>query len=139
MTTRTGKEEALRKAAFAALDNAYAPYSGFRVGAAISTREGQTIPGCNIENSAYGQAICAETLAIASAVSQGLKHFDSLAIATEADEPTPPCGACRQVLNEFAPDIHITSYTREGKSASWSLSELLPYAFLFDTHVEPGS
>ncbi len=137
--TKSSKEEALKKAAFAALENAYAPYSGFRVGAAISTTEGQTIPGCNIENSAYGQAICAETLAVAAAVSQGLKHFDAIAIATEADEPTPPCGACRQVLNEFAPDIHITSYTREGKSASWPLSELLPYAFLFDTHVEPGS
>lgn len=131
--------ESLKKAAFAAMDNAYAPYSGFRVGAAISTMDGAVVPGSNIENSAYGNTICAETLAICSAVSQGLKHFESLAIATEADQPTPPCGACRQVLNEFAPEIKITSYTRDGKSASWALSELLPYAFLFDTHVEPGS
>jgi cytidine deaminase len=131
--------ESLKKAAFAAMDNAYAPYSGFRVGAAISTMDGTVVPGSNIENSAYGNTICAETLAICSAVSQGLKHFESLAIATEADQPTPPCGACRQVLNEFAPEIKITSYTRDGKSASWALSELLPYAFLFDTHVEPGS
>jgi cytidine deaminase len=131
--------ESLKKAAFAAMDNAYAPYSGFRVGAAISTMDGTVVPGSNIENSAYGNTICAETLAICSAVSQGLKHFESLAIATEADQPTPPCGACRQVLNEFAPEIKITSYTRDGKSASWALGELLPYAFLFDTHVEPGS
>lgn len=131
--------EALKKAAFAAMDNAYAPYSGFRVGAAIRTMEGTVVPGSNIENSAYGNTICAETLAVCSAVSQGLKHFDSLAIATEADQPTPPCGACRQVLSEFAPEIQITSYTRDGKSASWTLSELLPYAFIFDTHVEPGS
>jgi cytidine deaminase len=131
--------ESLKKAAFAAMDNAYAPYSGFRVGAAISTMDGTVVPGSNIENSAYGNTICAETLAVCSAVSQGLKHFESLAIATEADQPTPPCGACRQVLNEFAPEIKITSYTRDGKSASWALSELLPYAFLFDTHVEPGS
>ena len=73
--------------------------------------DGAVVPGSNIENSAYGKTICAETLAVASAVSQGLKHFDALAIATEADQPTPPCGACRQVLNEFAPEIQITSYT----------------------------
>lgn len=131
--------ESLKKAAFTAMEHAYAPYSGFRVGAAISTQDGKVIPGCNIENSAYGNTVCAETLAVCSAVSQGLKHFDSIAIATEADQPTPPCGACRQVLNEFAPEIEITSYTRDGKSASWALSELLPHAFLFDTHVEPGS
>lgn len=131
--------EALKRAAFTALENAYAPYSGFRVGAAIGTMEGKVVPGSNVENSAYGNTVCAETLAVCSAVSQGLKHFDSIAIATEADQPTPPCGACRQVLNEFAPEIRITSYTRGGKSASWSLSELLPHAFLFDTHVEPGS
>jgi cytidine deaminase len=132
-------EDSLRKAAFEAMENAYAPYSGFRVGAAISTRDGKIVPGANIENSAYGNTICAETLAVCAAVSQGLKHFDSIAIATEADQPTPPCGACRQVLNEFAPEIGITSYTRDGKSASWTLGELLPHAFLFDTHVEPGS
>ena len=131
--------EVLKKAAFTAMENAYAPYSGFRVGAAISTRDGKVVPGCNIENSAYGNTVCAETLAVCAAVSQGLKHFDSIAIATEADDPTPPCGACRQVLNEFAPEIEITSHTRDGKSASWTLSELLPHAFLFDTHVEPGS
>jgi len=131
--------EALKKAAFAAMENAYAPYSGFRVGAAISTMDGKVVPGSNIENSAYGNTICAETLAVCAAVSQGLKHFDAIAIATEADQPTPPCGACRQVLNEFAPEINITSYNRDGKSASWTLGELLPYAFIFDTHVEPGS
>ena len=131
--------ESLKKAAFTAMENAHAPYSGFRVGAAIATQDGKVVPGSNIENSAYGNTICAETLAVCSAVSQGLKHFDSIAIATEADEPTPPCGACRQVLNEFAPQIAITSYTRDGKSATWNLGELLPHAFLFDTHVEPGS
>ena len=132
-------DEALKKAALSAMENAYAPYSGFRVGAAIHSMDGKVVPGSNIENSAYGNTICAETLAVCAAVSQGLKHFDLLAIATEADQPTPPCGACRQVLNEFAPEIRITSYTRDGKSASWALSELLPYAFIFDTHVEPGS
>ena len=123
------KDASLREAALRALDRAYAPYSNFRVGAALLTRDGQTITGCNIENSAYGHALCAETLAVASAVSQGLTAFDEIVIATEDTEPTPPCGACRQVLSEFAPNIKITSYTREGKQAVWTLDELLPHAF----------
>ena len=116
----------------AALDNAYAPYSNFRVGAALLTEDGRVISGCNMENSAYGLAICAETLAVASAVSQGLTDFAEIAIATEDSEPTPPCGACRQVLNEFAPNIRISSYTRDGKEASWTLEELLPHAFVLN-------
>ncbi|MDQ6870645.1 MAG: cytidine deaminase [Gemmatimonadota bacterium] len=115
-----------------ALDNAHAPYSNFKVGAALLTRDGRLITGCNVENSAYGLAICAETLAVASAVSQGLTEFDEIAIASDDREPTPPCGACRQVLNEFAPNIRISSYTRDGKEASWTLSELLPHAFVLN-------
>ena len=115
-----------------ALDNAHAPYSNFRVGAALRTRDGRLVTGCNVENSAYGLAICAETLAVASAVSQGLTEFDEIAIASDDREPTPPCGACRQVLNEFAPNIRISSYTRDGKEASWTLSELLPHAFVLN-------
>jgi cytidine deaminase len=76
--------------------------------------------------------MCAETLAVASAVSQGLTEFEEIAIATEDSEPTPPCGACRQVLNEFAPDIKISSYTREGREATWTLRELLPHAFVLN-------
>jgi len=115
-----------------ALDNAHAPYSNFRVGAALRTRDGRLVTGCNVENSAYGLAICAETLAVASAVSQGLTEFDEIAIASDDRDPTPPCGACRQVLNEFAPNIRISSYTRDGKEASWTLSELLPHAFVLN-------
>jgi cytidine deaminase len=126
------KDASLREAAFRALDNAYAPHSSFRVGAALRTRDGQLITGCNIENSAYGLAICAETLAVAYAVSQGLTEFDEIAIATDDSEPTPPCGACRQVLNEFAPNIRISSYTRDGKDAVWTLEELLPHAFVLN-------
>jgi cytidine deaminase len=124
------KDASLREAAFRALDNAHAPYSNFRVGAALRTRDGRLITGCNIENSAYGLAICAETLAVAYAVSQGITEFDEIAIATEDSEPTPPCGACRQVLNEFAPRIKISSYTRDGQEATWTLDELLPHAFV---------
>jgi cytidine deaminase len=129
MKNRSGNDASLREAALRALDNAYAPYSSFRVGAALRTRGGEVVIGCNMENSAYGLAICAETLAVASAVSQGLTEFDEIAIATEDSEPTPPCGACRQVLNEFAPNIKVSSYTRDGKEAVWTLEELLPHAF----------
>jgi len=126
------KDASLREAALGALDNAHAPYSNFPVGAALRTRDGQVITGCNIENSAYGLAICAETLAMAYAVSQGLTEFDEIAIATDDTEPTPPCGACRQVLNEFAPNIKVSSYTRDGKEAVWTLDELLPHAFVLN-------
>jgi cytidine deaminase len=126
------QDNSLREAALRALDNAYAPYSNFRVGAALRTRSGDVVIGCNMENSAYGLAICAETLAVASAVSQGLTEFDEIAIATDDSEPTPPCGACRQVLNEFAPNITISSYTREGREATWTLRELLPHAFVLN-------
>lgn len=130
MSTTSEPKASLREAAMRALDNAYAPYSNFRVGAALRTGGGKLVTGCNMENSVYGLAICAETLAVASAVSQGLTDFDEIAIATDDSEPTPPCGACRQVLNEFAPGIKISSYTRDGKEASWSLGELLPHAFV---------
>ena len=130
MKAKSNTGASLREAAMRALDNAYAPYSNFRVGAALLARNGQVIAGCNMENSAYGLAICAETLAVASAVSQGLKEFDEIAIATEDSEPTPPCGACRQVLNEFAPNIKVSSYTRDGQEATWTLDELLPHAFV---------
>jgi cytidine deaminase len=126
------QDDSLREAALRALDNAYAPYSNFRVGAALRARSGEIVIGCNMENSAYGLAICAETLAVASAVSQGLTEFDEIAIVTDDSEPTPPCGACRQVLNEFAPDITISSYTREGREATWTLRELLPHAFVLN-------
>ena len=132
MATKPETKASLREAAMRALDNAHAPYSNFKVGAALLTRDGRLITGCNVENSAYGLAICAETLAVASAVSQGLTEFDEIAIASDDREPTPPCGACRQVLNEFAPNIRISSYTRDGKEASWTLDELLPHAFVLN-------
>jgi cytidine deaminase len=126
------KDASLREAALGALENAHAPYSNFPVGAALRTRDGRVITGCNVENSAFGLAICAETLAMAYAVSQGLTEFDEIAIATDDTEPTPPCGACRQVLNEFAPNIKVSSYTRDGKEAVWTLDELLPHAFVLN-------
>ena len=132
MKRSSEKDASLREAALGALDNAHAPYSNFPVGAALRARDGTVITGCNVENSAFGQAICAETLAMVYAVSQGLTEFDEIAIVTDDTEPTPPCGACRQVLNEFAPNIRISSYTRDGKEAVWTLEELLPHAFVLN-------
>ena len=132
MKGESRQDASLREAALRALDNAYAPYSNFRVGAALRARNGEVITGCNVENSVNGLAMCAETLAVAYAVSRGLTDFDEIAIVTDDSEPTPPCGACRQVLNEFAPNVKISSYTREGKEATWTLNELLPNAFVLN-------
>lgn len=109
--------------------NAYAPYSDFRVGAALLTAEGEIFEGCNVENAAYPAGICAERAAIAAAVANGSRVFTALVIATLADVPTPPCGMCRQVLEEFAPDLPVLSVTSAGTEARWNMSELLPAAF----------
>lgn len=119
----------LRERAFAAMQRAYAPYSRFRVGAALLASDGSITEGCNIENAAFPAGICAERAAVAAAVSRGIRSFTSLVIATEAAEPTPPCGVCRQVLVEFAPHLQIISVTRDGAEARWTLGELLPQAF----------
>ena len=121
--------DTLRDAAFAAMENAYAPYSRFRVGAAVRTSGGGIVTGCNVENAAYGEALCAERVAVAAAVAQGMKEFEEIAIASESDDPSPPCGSCRQTMSEFAPDLKVTSYARNGKNATWRLSDLLPEAF----------
>ena len=123
----------LRERAFAALDRAYAPYSAFRVGAALLGTDGSVAEGCNIENAAYPAGICAERAALAGAVARGVRTFEALAIASEAAEPTPPCGMCRQALAEFAPQLTIVSVTRDGAAARWTLSELLPHAFAADS------
>ncbi len=123
----------LRERAFAALDRAYAPYSSFRVGAALLGTDGSVAEGCNVENAAYPAGICAERGALASAVARGVRSFEAIAIATDASEPTPPCGMCLQALAEFAPRITVVSVTRGGAAAQWVLGELLPHAFVSDS------
>jgi cytidine deaminase len=123
----------LRERAFAALDRAYAPYSSFRVGAALLGTDGSVAEGCNVENAAYPVGICAERGALASAVARGVRSFEAIAIATDAAEPTPPCGMCLQALAEFAPRLTVVSVTRAGASAHWTLAELLPHAFVADS------
>lgn len=119
----------LRAAAFAALDSAYAPYSEFRVGAALLGDDGSVAVGCNVENASYPACMCAERVAVGTMVARGVRRFDLLVLATEAESPTPPCGFCRQVLAEFAPGIPIVSFTRSGHEARWTLADLLPTPF----------
>ena len=123
----------LRERAFAALDRAYAPYSSFRVGAALLGSDGSVTEGCNVENAAYPAGICAERGALACAVTRGVRAFEALAIATDAAEPTPPCGMCLQALAEFAPHLTVVSVTRRGASSRWTLGELLPHIFAADS------
>lgn len=120
---------ALRAAAVEAMGHAYAPYSRFKVGAALLTPDGQIITGCNVENSAYPAGTCAERVAVGAAVVRGQRQFTHVVVATEAATPTPPCGICRQVLHEFAPDCQVISVTTGGAEAEWPMSELLPAPF----------
>ena len=119
----------LREAAAGAMANAYAPYSEFRVGAALLGADGSVTTGCNVENAAYPSGICAERAAVTAAVARGVRRFTRLVIATEAGSPTPPCGVCRQVLVEFAPSLDVVSFTTTGASAHWNLRDLLPHPF----------
>lgn len=119
----------LRERALAVMERAYAPYSNFRVGAALLASDGSISEGCNVENAAYPVGICAERGALATAVARGSRNFEAIAIATEAEAPTPPCGMCRQMLEEFSPHMLVVSVTRSGGEARWSLDELLPKAF----------
>ena len=114
-------------AAQAARLQAYAPYSKYCVGAAIRTPTGQVYTGCNVENASYGLTVCAERVALFNAVAQGERNFDTIAIITE--EGGMPCGACRQVLREFAPALRVLVANREGYVREQSLLALLPEAF----------
>jgi cytidine deaminase len=122
--------DALLEAAWTARDQAYAPYSGFHVGAALLLRDGSVFPGCNVENAAYPVTHCAERTAICAAVSRGMKPGDLLAlvVVTEAETLTPPCGACRQVIAEFAGELPILLANRHGR-ALHDIRDLLPHAF----------
>jgi len=119
-------------AAFAARARAYAPYSKFQVGAAAAATDGSIHSAANVENASYGLAMCAERNAIAQLVLAG-KKLAAVAIAVDSETPTPPCGACRQVMAEFAgADLEVRSRTPQGAESKWTLGELLPHAFTKD-------
>ena len=104
------------------------PYSGSGWRGLLAT-DGSVVDGCNVENASYPASLCAERAAVWAAVARGLRSFQALALSTEAETPTPPCGICRQVLMEFSPDLAVLSVTRGGAEARWTLSDLLPDAF----------
>ena len=116
-------------AATAARENAFAPYSGFRVGAALEAEDGTIFAGCNVESASYGLTICAERVALVKAVSEGVTRFRRVAVVTDVDDLTPPCGACRQLLWEFAPDAIVILANLNGKAATYRMAELLPHGF----------
>jgi cytidine deaminase len=129
---KSGMEDALDtliEVAAKARERAYAPYSKFRVGAAVRCSDGRVYAGCNVENASYGLSMCAERVAIFEAISNGARDIADVAVVTEAAKPAAPCGACRQVLAEFAADARIVLANTAGERVVSRLAQLLPNAF----------
>jgi len=117
--------------ALRARQNAYAPYSGFHVGAAVLADNGKIYTGCNLENASYGAAICAERTAVAKAVSDGARKIKAMAVAGDSEGPTLPCGICRQVISEFCDeDMPLYLGNREGDYRRFTIAELIPHPFV---------
>ena len=119
----------LISAATAAREKAFAPFSKFQVGAALEAEDGTIAFGCNVESASYGLTMCAERVAIFKGVSEGHRRFTRVAIVTAAEVPSPPCGACRQLLWEFAPDAEVICANLKGKVVRFTVRELIPAAF----------
>jgi cytidine deaminase len=122
-------EEKLIAAARAARENAHAPYSNFRVGAAVRAKSGRVFTGCNVENASYGLTCCAERVAIFKAISEGERGFDAIAVVTDTETLTPPCGACRQIIWEFCGDVEVVMANLKGKVERERAGKLLPRPF----------
>jgi len=108
---------------------AHAPFSKFKVGAALRTSTGEIVTGCNIENASYGLTICAERTAVFKAVSEGMRRFDAIAVVADSRRITPPCGPCRQILWEFCGDILVHMSNTRGRTRAMRLRDLLPLPF----------
>ncbi|HWC96432.1 MAG TPA: cytidine deaminase [Candidatus Sulfopaludibacter sp.] len=122
-------DDPLLSAALAVRENAFAPYSKFRVGAALEDADGRIHTGCNVENATYGLTVCAERIAVFKAISEGVRNFRRIAVAADTDILTPPCGACRQILWEFCGDIPILLVNTQGKLETYNLKDLFPKPF----------
>jgi cytidine deaminase len=129
MSKLTNAQKDLVKEAIKARDKAYAPYSRFRVGAALETSDGKVYTGCNIENSAYSATCCAERVALVKAVSEGRKKFKRLVVAGDNSKICPPCGVCRQSFSEFVSDMEVIMSNSRGKTKVARLKDLLPTPF----------
>jgi cytidine deaminase len=123
------EDELLITAAKQARENAHAPYSNFRVGAALRSSAGRIFGGCNVENATYGLTVCAERVAIFKAISEGERGFSSIAVVTDTDTLTPPCGACRQLIWEFCGDVPVTMANLSGKRETIQMKDLFPKPF----------
>jgi cytidine deaminase len=121
--------DALVRAARTARRHARAPFSGFKVGAALETADGTIVTGCNIENASYGLTMCAERVAMFKALSEGHRRFRRIAIAADAATPTPPCGACRQILWEYGGDLEVILANTRRETGRHQMRDLLPHAF----------
>jgi cytidine deaminase len=119
----------LCQAALAVREHAHAPFSNFKVGAALEGVDGRIHTGCNVENVTYGLTLCAERVAVFKAVSEGARGFRRIAIAADTPALTPPCGSCRQILWEFCGDIEVILVNLEGKTESFHLQEIFPRPF----------
>jgi len=125
----TAIPEDLVEAGTKARENALAEFSKFKVGSALRTSDGAIYAGCNVENATLGLTVCAERVALWKALSEGAREFTEIVVVTAAARPTPPCGACRQLLWEYCGDIPVHMATTAGASKSMPLGELFPYAF----------
>jgi cytidine deaminase len=123
------KDDPLIAAALAAREHAWAPFSNFRVGAALEDETGRIFTGCNVENATYGLSVCAERTAVLKAISEGARKFRRVAVSADTDSLTPPCGACRQILWEFCGDIEVTLVNLHGKTESFQMRNLFPRPF----------
>ena len=121
--------QSLIEAAIQARERAHAPFSKFKVGAALEDESGQVFTGCNIENATYGLTICAERVAVFKAISEGVTRFKRIAVVTDTDTLTPPCGACRQILWEFCGDASLILANLAGQAQTISLKEIFPRPF----------
>ena len=129
MSTKVPDLRPLAQLARQARRRAVAPYSGFKVGAALRSHDGAIITGCNVENASYGLTLCAERVAVFKAVSEGIRRFDAIAVVADSPRPTAPCGPCRQILWELCGDIWVCIVSLKGGSLTRRVSELLPLPF----------